>query len=87
MKNKLEDLVNHCFVALERLNDEALDADKIQAELKRAHAVAAVAREIISAGRLAVDAHELIGNPQAPSLPGPRLLGLSGTDTPARGDA
>lgn len=47
MKNKLGDLNNHLFAALERLGDESLTPDQIDQEAKRAVAIVAVADKII----------------------------------------
>lgn len=56
-KDKLTDLNEHLFSALERLNNAALsDPDAIAAEIKRAGAVANVAGQIIGVGRLALEA-------------------------------
>ena len=78
MKNSLEDLVNHCFVALERLNEEGISAETMAKELQRANAVSTVAREIINAGRLAVDAQKLCED--SVGRRAPRLLGLAPTE-------
>ena len=43
MKNKLGDLNNHLFAALERLSDEDMTAEQIEQEAKRASAIVAVA--------------------------------------------
>lgn len=48
MKNKLGDLNNHLFAALERLSDEDITAEQIEQEAKRASAIVAVADTIIS---------------------------------------
>ena len=48
MKNKLGDLNNHLFAALERLSDEDMTAEQIEQEAKRASAIVAVADTIIS---------------------------------------
>jgi hypothetical protein len=48
VKNKLGDLNNHLFAALERLSDESLTADGIDQEAKRASAIVDVADTIIS---------------------------------------
>lgn len=48
MKNKLGDLNNHLFAALERLGDEDLKPDEIDAEVKRSAAIVQVADAIIS---------------------------------------
>lgn len=53
MKNTLIDLNNHLFEQLERLNDDDLDADRLEQELKRADAMSKIAEKIISNGELA----------------------------------
>jgi hypothetical protein len=55
-KNKLTDLNDHLFMALERLNDEDLEADALQVEVHRARAVADVASRIIANGNLSLKA-------------------------------
>ena len=56
MKNKLEDLNNHLFEQLERLNDEELTGEALEEELKRSRAVASISSQIIENGRLVLDA-------------------------------
>ena len=70
MKNSLGDLNNHLFTALERLNDEDLKGDDLNAEVSRSQAVVGVAEAILhnadtqlravkllnESGRLAADA-------------------------------
>lgn len=58
MKNKLTDLNNHLFAQLERLSDEELAGEALQAELQRTDALTSVAKEIISNGRLLLDAQK-----------------------------
>lgn len=58
MKNKLADLHNHLFAQLERLGDEDLKGDELKDEINRSKALTSVAREIVSNGRLALDAEE-----------------------------
>lgn len=48
MKNKIEDLRNHLFLQLERLNDDECDIDK---EAKRTTALTNVANAIIDSAR------------------------------------
>jgi hypothetical protein len=56
MKNKLTDLNNHLFAQLERLSDENLKGEKLTSEIARSKSVSGIAKDIISLGRLALDA-------------------------------
>jgi hypothetical protein len=60
MKNKLPDLNNHLFAQLERLTDEELSAEQIEAEVKRADAVVAVSDQIVAGMKLQLDAAKLV---------------------------
>ena len=53
MKNTLADLNNHLFEQLERLNDDDLDCDQLETELKRADGMSKIAEKIIQNGELA----------------------------------
>ena len=53
MKNTLSDLNNHLFEQLERLNDEDLDAEQLEKELKRSDGMTKIAEQIIKNGELA----------------------------------
>lgn len=53
MKNTLTDLNNHLFEELERLNNEELDENQIEKELKRAEGMTKIAQQIIQNGELA----------------------------------
>ncbi|MBI5075610.1 MAG: hypothetical protein HZB62_10665 [Nitrospirae bacterium] len=46
---------------MERLNDEDLAGDKLDEEIKRAHAMAGVANQIISNASLALTAQKALG--------------------------
>lgn len=59
-KNKLSDLNDHLFMALERLNDEDLTQEKIEAEAKRAEAIIGVSNQIISNAKITIDALKLV---------------------------
>lgn len=59
MRNKLGDLNNHLFAALERLSDEDLSADQIDQEAKRADAIVSVADTIIGNADLQLKAAKL----------------------------
>ena len=56
MKNTLTDLNNHLFAQLERLGDETLTHEQLQKEVYRGASIAQVSKEIISGGRLVLDA-------------------------------
>ncbi len=74
MKNKLTDLNNHLFAALERLNDEDLAGEKLDFEIKRSAAVTSVAREIIANGNLVLRAWNATAD--AGRLPGNKMPAL-----------
>ena len=59
-RNKITDLNDHLFAQLERLNDEDLTPEKLQVEIERAKAVAAVASNIIGVAKVTVDAAKLL---------------------------
>ena len=60
-KNKLSDLNDHLFMALERLNDEDLDIEKLELEEKRVKAISSVSHQIISVSNLVYKAAVSIG--------------------------
>ena len=75
MKNKLIDLNDHMFAALERLNDESLEGDALKSEIERSKAMANVGRQIIDNARLALDAHK-IEREYGSKAPAPTMLGV-----------
>jgi hypothetical protein len=58
MRNKLEDLNNHLFSALERLNDEELTGEELEKKIKRAKAIASVSQAVIANGNLVLSAQK-----------------------------
>lgn len=56
MKNTLEDLNNHLFEQLERLNSDDLTAEDLDKELKRSEGMTSIAEQIIRNGELAYKA-------------------------------
>ena len=59
MKNRMSDLNNHLFAALERLSDESLSDEQIGTEAKRADAIVSVADKIIGNATLQLNAAKL----------------------------
>ncbi|MDR2049687.1 MAG: hypothetical protein LBP69_09570 [Treponema sp.] len=59
MKNKLSGLNNHLFEQLERLNDDDMKGEELAREISRAQAMCSVAGQIISNGRLVLEAAKL----------------------------
>lgn len=53
MKNTLTDLNNYLFEQLERLNDDSLDKDQLERELRKTDAMVKVGDSIIRTGELA----------------------------------
>ena len=75
MKNRLADLVDHLFSQCERLNDEALQGERLREEISRSGAMSVVARQIIDAGELALKATDRrLEHGSLARMPG--LLGL-----------
>ncbi len=62
MKNKLSDLNNHLFAQLERLGEEDLTAEQIEAEAKRADAIVDLSDQILRNADLHLKAATLIAN-------------------------
>lgn len=61
MKNKIGDLNNHLFAQLERLGDEDLKGDALEAECKRAEAIAEISEQLIRSANVSLRAAELVG--------------------------
>lgn len=59
MKNTLHDLNNHLFAQLERLSDEAITPEQLEAEVKRAEAIVSVADQITENAELQLRAARL----------------------------
>lgn len=59
-RNKISDLKDHLFAQLERLNDEHLTAEQVQAELEKAKAMEGIAKQIIDTEKLTNDRAEIL---------------------------
>lgn len=62
MKNKLSDLNDHLFAQLERLSDEDLTPEQIDAEAKRGAAIIGVADQIIRNASLKIQAAKILSD-------------------------
>lgn len=69
MKNKISNLNDHLFTALERLNDDDLTPEQIEAEAKRADAIVSIADQITENGKLRLSAAKLFAEHGASILP------------------
>ncbi len=72
MKNKLGNLDDHLFAAIERLNDEGLTAEQIESEARRADAIVDLADKVIENSRTKISAARLYaerGDRIMPMLP------------------
>lgn len=55
MKNTLSDLNNALFEEIERLQDDSLDEERLEIEIRRATTVGKIAQNIINNGNLALN--------------------------------
>ena len=61
MKNKIEDLRNHMFVALERLSDPELDEAGLKKEIERSKAISDIGKVIVESAKTEVLYAKLTG--------------------------
>lgn len=54
-KNKISDLRDHLFAALERIDDDTLTPEQISAEVNKAKAISAIGSVIINSAKIEVD--------------------------------
>lgn len=55
-KNTLGDLNNHLFAQLEKLNDDDLNGENLEAEIRRSEAMVKIGEQIIKNGELQLKA-------------------------------
>lgn len=56
MKNNLTALNDYLFEAIERINDDSLDDEALDKEIKKSEAIQKIAKTIIDSGNLALSA-------------------------------
>ena len=54
-RNKLSDVRDHIFMALERLSDETLTNDQVNVEVDKAKAISQLASTIIKSAKVEID--------------------------------
>jgi hypothetical protein len=80
-KNKLNDLNDHLFAQLERLADEDMTPEQIEAEVKRTSAIVEVSDQITQNSRTRLQAAKLFAEhgdkmlPMLPAIGGPSNSG------------
>ena len=78
-KNKLNDLNNHLFAQLERLNDEELSSDQVKIEVSRAKAISGVASQVIKSAKVTIDAMRLVASGDYTVQELPEMIGMTKT--------
>ena len=59
--NKLSDLRDHIFMALERLSDEGLTTEQVAQEVDKAKAIAQLSSTIIASAKVEIDYINAVG--------------------------
>jgi hypothetical protein len=75
-KNKLTDLNDHLFAAMERLGDEELKGEQLQEEINRSQAITKISREIISNADLILKAQVAVSDSLSGTMKPAALLGI-----------
>jgi hypothetical protein len=60
-RNKMSDLRDHMFAALERLNDDELTSDELQKELSRAKSIASIGSVLVNSAKVEIDYMKAMG--------------------------
>ena len=80
MKNRITDLNDHLFAQMERLSQEGLTSDELEAEVQRTEAMVQIADKIVDNARHGIAAATLVANhgdrfrKDLPMLSGPREI-------------
>ena len=59
--NKLSDLRDHIFMALEILSDEGMTAEQVESEVDKAKAISALSSAIIASAKVEIDYINTVG--------------------------
>jgi hypothetical protein len=60
-KNKISDLRDHLFSALERIDDDQLSSEELEIEIKKAQAVANLSSMVIQSAKIEIDFIKVTG--------------------------
>lgn len=60
-RNKMEDLRNHIFASLERLNDDQITAERLEIEVKKAKTISLLAGTVVETARVEIEFLEAVG--------------------------
>ena len=75
VRNTFDDLNNHLFEQIERLNDDELSADELEREVKRAKSMSLISDKIIKAAETQLKAYEMSQEYEGTHKQMPKLLG------------
>jgi hypothetical protein len=75
-RNKLTDLSLHLFALIERLNDDDLTPEVIEAEVKKAKAICSASTQIINIQKLTLQAVKMVSDGLIMSGEVPEEIGL-----------
>jgi hypothetical protein len=54
-RNKMEDLRNHLFEAMERINDDELTSEQVENEVRKSRVLSSLSTSIIDSAKLEID--------------------------------
>lgn len=77
-RNKMTDLNDHLFAELERLGDEEMTQEELDAEIKRAKAITGVAQQVIANAGTCLEAARFEDSKLDRDLTLPSMLGGGG---------
>ena len=75
VRNTFNDLNNHLFEQIERLNDDELSADELEHEVNRANSMSLNSDKIIKAAETQLKAYEMSQEYEGTHRQMPKLLG------------
>ncbi len=80
VRNKLSDLNDILFETLERLNDEDLEGEKADSEVRKAKAITSVAGQIVQSAKVSLKAMQLLADGKLRNEDVPEMLGVKSTN-------